>query len=453
MRRHTALVTVLGLYVVLSFAYAWRIPIMEGADELGHALYIDHVVRTRSLPEIGSDWEAVQPPLYYLVAGVVVGAAGSPRLVPETLRENPEFDWAAPVVARVFDGSSYLPADARPARRLRLLSSLFGFGTLILIYATALRASGGRRRLALGAAALPALTPQFVHHHAVISNDSLATLVSALLTYQLVAALSGSGSTIAAPKAMGFIAGLGVLTKYSVLPVAAAVFFGLMLLSGTARDRLRRASTFAGVALATCGAWLIWNTARYGDPLAQAAMRRAHAALAVEASIADLVLDPSFLTRVFKSYWGMLGSMVVPLHDSVYVAFSILTVVGGIGALLAFKQRTVQRYGIVALCGVIALTAIAFLIHNTHLSAGQGRLLFAALPAISVLLAAGWAAIWDAAVAEAPLGFDGGATFRIVRDAPVIALILVLLAVNVQTLIGPVEAAYHSAGAVFFLHR
>ncbi|HUG63477.1 MAG TPA: glycosyltransferase family 39 protein, partial [Methylomirabilota bacterium] len=346
-RRHTALVAVLGLYVVLSFAYAWRIPIMEGADELGHALYIDHVVRTRSLPEIGSDWEAVQPPLYYFVAGVVVAVAGSPRLVPETLRENPEFDWADPVVASVFDRTSYLPADARPSRRLRLLSSVFGFGTLILIYATALSAGGGRRRLALGATALPALTPQFVHHHAVISNDSLATLLSALLTYQLVAALSGSGSTIAVPKAMGFIAGLGVLTKYTVLPVAAAVFFGLMLFPGPARDRLRRASTFAIVTLATCGAWLTWNTVRYGDPLAQAAMRRAHAALAVDASIADLVFDPSFLARVFKSYWGMLGSMVVPLHDSVYVAFCILTVAGVIGALLAFKQRTVQRHSIV----------------------------------------------------------------------------------------------------------
>jgi len=197
---------------------------------------------------------------------------------------------------------------------MRLLSTLIGSVTLVLIYATALLATRGRRQLALCAAALAGLTPQFAHHHAVITNDSLATFFGALVTWHLVRAVSERRLTTRSLQLIGLSIGLGVLTKYTILPVAAAAFIVLALLPGSSRERLRRVTTVTVASLAVCGGWLAWNTVKYGDPLAQGAMQRHHAVLVVDYRITDLVFNQWFLTRIFKSYWGMLGSMTVPLE-------------------------------------------------------------------------------------------------------------------------------------------
>ncbi len=443
--RHAGLVAVIALYLVIAVAYAWRIPIMEGADELGHALYVDHIVRERALPAIGTSWEAVQPPLYYLVAGSVVAAAGGPRLVPETLQENSAFSWENLVVANVMDPASYSPAEARPSRRLRLLSTLFGVFTLLLIHATALQVSGGRRHLALGATALPALTPQFAHHHAVITNDSLSTLWCALVTLQLIKALSGRRlrSAVSSPAAIGVVVGLGILTKYSMVPVGAVVFASLLLMPGDALSRIRRTAVFAAAALAICGVWLALNTYRYGGPLANVAMRDAHSALAVDGSMLDLAFEGAFLLKVFKSYWGMLGSMTVPLHVAAYAALALFTIVGVLGVPLALRRSAVPRRSAAALGAIFATTWVAFLAHNAHLSAAQGRLLYGALAAISVLLVVGWAAVLNVAVVWA--GRDrSGLPPTAVEFLPIAALVAGLFALNIHTLAGPVQTAFHS---------
>ncbi|MFN8423252.1 MAG: glycosyltransferase family 39 protein [Anaerolineae bacterium] len=288
-RLPSGLAVLLCAYAALGAAYAWRIPILEGADENGHASYIDFLTAHHAVPPIGTVWEAVQPPLYYGVAAGVVALAGAPRLMPPALRLNPGFRFDAVTSADAYDPHSYTPAEAIPARRLRLLSTLFGALTLGLIYAAAVAASG-RRSLALAATALPALTPQFVHHHAVITNDALATTWCALLTWQIVRRTASAtpapapdrrppGAVVSAA-AMGVVAGLGMWTKYTMAPVAAAA--GVVLLLGRAdgtagpRRRLRRAAAFTIAALVVCGPLLAWNTLRYGDPLAHAAMRRAH---------------------------------------------------------------------------------------------------------------------------------------------------------------------------------
>jgi len=107
MRPHAAIAVVVTIYILLAMAYAWRVPIMEGADELHHAAYIEHIVQTHTLPEIGGgNWEAVQPPLYYLIAASVVVVSGSPQLVPETIQTNPEFSWDEPSPAGMMDPAS-----------------------------------------------------------------------------------------------------------------------------------------------------------------------------------------------------------------------------------------------------------------------------------------------------------------------------------------------------------
>ena len=442
--RHTRLLVVIGIYIALACAYAWYIPILEGADEHGHAVYIDHLIKVRQLPEIGSSWEAVQPPLYYVFAASVVAVAGSPRLVPSTFRMNPAFSWSSTDLKYRTDLASYSPDAARPSRRLRLLSTLIGVVTLVLIYAAALQVGGNRTGFALGATALAALTPQFAHHHAVITNDSLSTMWCALLTMQLMGALSGSRKAVSSPAAMGIVVGLGVLTKYTIVPVAVAVVLVLLVLPGGLRTRLNRVTRFAVFALVVCGGWLAWNTYHYGDPLAQAAMRRAHAALAVDRSLVELLSDRRFLMKIFRSYWGTLGSMTIPLEDSAYSILTFFSMVGVAGIPLALFRRTVQSKAVAALIAIVALTWLAFLIHNSHLSAAQGRLLFPALPAISILLLVGWMAIIDA-ILSLVVSRDQPAAVSARGYIPSLVLIICLSAINIQTLSGPVRSALQMA--------
>ncbi len=486
--RHAPLAVVVVLYLCLAAAYAWRVPILEGADEHGHASYIDFVAARHALPPIGTVWESVQPPLYYVIAAAVNGAAGGRSLVPRTLRLNDGFRFDDPSSADAYDPRSYDPADARPARRLRLLSTLFGAATLVLIYAAALAAGRGRRSIALAAAALPALTPMFAHHNAVLTNDALATTWCALLTWQLVRSITGDrlagdrtardGPLGGRPTSdrpsmtpamrMGIVAGVGMWTKYTMAPVAAAAGLVLILLPGTRRVRLSRTLHFTLAALAVSGPWLAWNTWRYGDPLAGAAMRRAHAVLAVDASPLALTADPAFLWGVFISYWGKIGSMTVPLHVDAYAFFGLLTVLGVLGLPPAIRRRTVDRGSAAALGLIVGVTWCAFLAHNARLSAAQGRLLFPALPAISTLLAVGWAGVQDAVVAawatgsnrmaaRAPIArhlslralrvLQAPIARRFCRALPVAALIAGLMAINLQTLAGPVQFAFHDAPA------
>ncbi|MEO8083837.1 MAG: hypothetical protein ABI780_08450 [Ardenticatenales bacterium] len=482
------LIAILVLYTALAGAYAWRVPILEGADEHGHASFVDYVVQHHRPPAIGTVWEAVQPPLYYGVAAVIVSLAGRPTLVPPTLRLNPAFRFDAPTTADVFDPTSYTAPEAIPARALRLLSTLFGALTLVLIYATALAAGRGRRSLALAATALPALTPQFVHHHAVITNDALATTWCALLTWQIVRTAAqapaaappksgvAAGSSLRASRrrgrsattqwAMGVVAGLGMWTKYTMAPVAAAA--GLVLLvrrvgarrggvvAGWRDLRFRRAASFGIAALAVCGPLLLWNTVRYGDPLAHGAMRHAHAALAVDRSMLALTGDRWFLWGVFKSYWGLIGSMTVPLHVDAYAAFGLLSALGVLGLPLALARRTVDRVAAVALGAVVGLSWCAFLAHNARFNAPQGRLLFPALPAISILLAAGWFAGLDAALdvvrraassRATPVWRTGIVALGGRGWAAPLVLVLGLVAINLQTLTGPVQVAFHDQPA------
>ncbi len=465
---HAPLAAIVALYLATAAAYAWRVPILEGADEHGHALVVQHVSIHGSPPRIGTLWEAVQPPLYYAVAAAVHGAAGGGRIVPSTLRLNDGFRFDDPSSADAFDPRSYAPADARPARRLRALSMLFGALTLGCVYATALAVSRGRRLVAWSAAALPALTPMYAHHHAVITNDSLATLWCAVVVWLLArhvmagaaapgagGGVGGSGGTARQAVGMGIAAGLGIWTKLTMAPVAAAAAVLLVWGPGPAAARRRAAVRFALTAGAVASPWLILNTWHYGDPLARAAMQQAHAALAVQRTPFALIGDGGFWRMVFESYWGRLGSMTVPLRAEDYALFRLVAAVGALGLPVAMGRRVIDRRAAGALGLVVGLTWVAFVAHNLGLSAPQGRLLFPALPALSVLWAAGWTAGLDGAVdaarhAARRAGVAVGPRRRwagAIGAAASAGLVAALGLVNLQTLAGPVQRAFHDAPA------
>ncbi|MCX7689927.1 hypothetical protein [Thermoflexus sp.] len=72
----------ISAYLMASLFYNVTIPPWEAPDEVGHFLYIVHILQTRSLPrmEIGQLGQAHQPPLYLSPRrppGLSGGPAGS----------------------------------------------------------------------------------------------------------------------------------------------------------------------------------------------------------------------------------------------------------------------------------------------------------------------------------------------------------------------------------------
>src|SRR5882757_6575531 len=72
------LIVILGAFILLALIYAWATPPLEASDELWHFGLVDHIADTGTLPvqnpDVTTAWEqeGSQPPLYYLIAAVLV---------------------------------------------------------------------------------------------------------------------------------------------------------------------------------------------------------------------------------------------------------------------------------------------------------------------------------------------------------------------------------------------
>ncbi len=99
-----------------------------------------------------------------------------------------------------------------------LLSVLFGAGSVSLAYRIALAMFPHQRRLALGAAAINAFTPQFLFISGAVNNDSLVILLSSLALLLIIRQLHNVSMTksqfpIGHWSLLGFVLGLACLSK------------------------------------------------------------------------------------------------------------------------------------------------------------------------------------------------------------------------------------------------
>jgi len=210
------LALILGVYLCLAVGYGLASPLFETPDEHLHYFTAEFIARHGRLPTTRDPGlmaqEAAQPPLFYLLAAPIVrafdpgGAAGQ-------LWVNPRVDvsavagqlWTSPLAAPTTRGESVArppinvnmfvhdPAEAWPwrgyalaAHLIRLLSTAFGLGTLLCIYAAGRVVWPGAPGRALLATALVACLPQFAFIHAAVSNDAAITFFCAAGLWQLL---------------------------------------------------------------------------------------------------------------------------------------------------------------------------------------------------------------------------------------------------------------------------
>src|SRR5919109_3160831 len=176
-------------FIALSTGYNIRVPLYEAPDEIVHARYVRTIAEEGELPRLSSpdEYESWQPPLFYAVGAAALKLF---RLdSPPELPMNPKFEWNPDLPGQ---RSKFLHTSqedypySEPALAvhvLRGIGTLFGAGTVLLIYLTALLVFPNQRLLAFAPGATASLIPQFAFISATVSNDPPAFFFAAATVY------------------------------------------------------------------------------------------------------------------------------------------------------------------------------------------------------------------------------------------------------------------------------
>ncbi len=409
--RHPAIYVVVAAFVALATIYSVTTPIFEAGDEVWHYPFVQSLASGNGLPiqdpNVETLWEQEggQPPLYYAVSALATFWIDT-RDLPDRLWHNPEAKIGIPLVWGNKNMIVHTSAEDFPWHNtalavhvIRLLSILFSAGTVALTYLTALEIKTDRVVAAV-AAALVAFNPMFVFISASVNNDSLAVLLASLSLW-LLTRLVTRGATLRQFAVVGVVLGLAALTKASnlgLLCVAAGVFGYLALrhfwvargeqhsdMSRDVRRVIVGSLMAAALVIGIAGWWYVRNWQLYGDPLAFNVWVAIAGGRRTPATWLTL-LDEFQSFRI--SFWGNFGAVNIIAPERVYTILDILTIVAAAGLLIGLARRSLPRLLVLQMLWLVLI--MSGLIRWTFLTmASQGRLIFPAISAVSILLAYG----------------------------------------------------------------
>jgi hypothetical protein len=276
---------------------------------------------------------------------------------------------------------------------------LLGAGTVFLTYRLALEVFPDHKQLAVGAAAINAFIPQFLFISGSVNNDNLTTFLASLalllLTRNIRYLISNTKWILGIRYwvLLGFVLGLACLSKLSGL--------GLLILTAiiliVEAYRRRSARPLVGgmialtVALAVAGWWYVRNWSLYGDPTGLNMMLDVVGRGSPPSSLSELWGEFRGLRMSFWAIFGWFSILVAPAAYAILDAVSLLSLAG---MAVWFVQQRKKRSGFALrpVSVLILWLAIVFLglVRWTWTTPGsQGRLLFPAISAISILLMLG----------------------------------------------------------------
>jgi len=407
-RRHKmAVALVLLLFIGLAAIYSIVTPIFEGYDEHWHYAYVQHIATGRGLPRQPPDQyhhlaqqEASQPPLYHLLAAALTWWVPTDDLT-GYLRENPH--WGAIPWDYIDNLNRMIHTDAErfpykgtvlAVHIARMISALLGAGTVYSTYALARTLFPTENDIALGAMAITALIPSFLFISGLVSNDGLVTFLSSIALL-LLARLWRNQVSYSTVPLLGIVLGSAALAKLSGLllwPLA-----GLMLAIRAWRRQslglfVRTTILTFSLAALICGWWYIRNLMLYGDMTGLNMMLDAVGRREPGFELQDVLGD---FQAIRWSYWAFFGWANVPVAGWLYRVYDLISLMALIG-LGFYIVRAIRDHRWSDLLAIVFLSVwlsmiILGLVRWTLTTPGSnGRLLYPAISAISILLVRGW---------------------------------------------------------------
>lgn len=410
---HQALLGLLAaLHLAVGLIYSVVIPPWEGFDEVSHFAYVrsvaqDHRPPPRSAAVIEGD-ESAQPPLYYLLAGLLVTPIDlrhGPNPVPNDFGPSPEGGWN--VVLHLDDERWPWHGTVLALHLARGLSALLGAGVVVASYALARELWPQRPGLALLAASLVAFQPAFLALGALVNNDALAILLSTVAFWQLARVARGS---VASLWALPPLVALGLLTKITtaiLLPLTAAVLLAAAWHTPAGGRRRTLLLWAAGWALA-CVA--LAALARQSERL-RLSQLGATAGGSGQSGTPALPVEPFGSWRwfvemgraasyVFSTFWGSAGTGLLGLGGAVYWFYAGACLVALMGCLAAWRRGWLragdgQRLALMLLFALSAfLLPIVRLRAHWELGVLHGRFALVGLAPLATALAYGLVQAW-----------------------------------------------------------
>lgn len=393
------------LFLLAGLVYLYAAPNFEASDSAQHIGVIKWIAERGELPVQSPDHaqlfgqEASQPPLYYVLMAAIWNAFDTSDF---NVRYLPSPFTAIGLPARWGNRNLLIYKQVYPPDlsgsslalyAIRFLSLCMGAATVAAVYQAARTALPGRHGVALLAASLAAFNPQFLFISASVSNDALVNLLAALLAWRMLVMLR-DGFESRRSLLLALLIALAALTKLSGLTVAAVVGLAALWTLAGRRD-IRGFALLAGATLALtlliAGPWYLRNLSIYGELFGTATMLD---------NFGRREISPwRLLTEEFQglrvSYWAVFGAFNILAHKAYYHVMDLLCLVGAAG-LLVFLARFRRDRALLVSIGFLALLlllgAIMLFWWSLQTWASTGRLLFAFVTSISLLLALGLSA-------------------------------------------------------------
>jgi hypothetical protein len=381
------------------FALLWsRVnPPFEATDELRHYRFVRSIQVNRALPVQGQEpcrSQSHHPPLWYAVGALIT--APLPQSASVCLNPPANPFWAYRFADPGVDNKSQFqhPLDLAPADRLavqllRAWNVLLGGVTVWATWQIGRLWAPRTPRVALTAATLVAFGPMFLYMSGAINNDIIAAATTTLLIWQTIA-VARRPLTARSGGWIGLLYGLALLAKFNTLPVLAVVGLYTTWHAWQRRDGrgwLHFHAALAGMALLVAGWWFVRNQMLYGEPTG---VRILTELWGVRSPTESWRLALHELDAAWSSLWGRFGFGQIPLPRPLYNGLYLLVGVGLIGRLRPGRPDP-DRATSWLLIGT-ALTFFAVLFNYILISpaGAMGRFFFPGLPALALLVAAGW---------------------------------------------------------------
>ncbi len=421
---------IVALFIVVGIVYSLSTPVLEASDEFKHYPYVQYVQTNHTLPVLEPEvcqespaecpWlqDGGQPPSYYgLMAAATswIDTSDLPTLLWKNKHafignptqicnknliihqpEQERFPWTGAVLA---------------VHVIRLLTLLFGAGTVVLTYLLAQELFPGQPVFAVGASTLTAFNPMFLFVSASVNNDAMAAFLGSwalLIMVRIIDCRRTSSTTdatlIRRTMLLGLLIGLGILTKLSLLGLMPLALFVVAVHTWHQYSHelpLRRSALvtlhlllIVLIAAAISGWWFLRNWRIYGDPTALNAFIAVQGRRAQAPALRDWIGE----FGTFRwTYWGLFGGVNVMAPRGIYSFFDLISLAGLVGFVIwavrrmqdAGRKMTTPDYRIL-IPALWAITLFISVLRWTWISpAFQGRLVFPGIAGISSLMVLG----------------------------------------------------------------
>jgi hypothetical protein len=382
------LVLIFVLYFLLGIGYSLLMPIWEAPDEPAHYHLAWRLARRGEYATEELNYEANQPRTFYYFGSFVIRALDkvdtkfSDYILPR------EYKYNIRVAERRFDWNDGNYRFLLGVYALRWMNLFFGALALWLNWKTFKWIAPDKPDLQFFALALAALTPQYLHIMSSVSNDALGTLAGAFLFYMAIRVVKEESKLPAILSILAAIV-LPLVTKLTVLPISAALlaivagkwFFGL---------RQKRWLVVTGIVV-LCSVGMLYF---FFPEALQWTQKEITWRLF---SFREKGLPPDYLKRVsnqiLQTYWGKVGWIAVGLP--IWIIYGLTAL--GLTGIILHVRRLVRERGThpeigawIATLLIASFTILAVARNGLTTGATQGRFLFPAIGALSLLMIAGW---------------------------------------------------------------